>query len=162
MNITPWDPVTQRVAIYSRIIFSDAVQSFSKISNRFNTAPFKTFESQSPMKKQSNFNLNSDGGNVNIFEIQELMGKAYPANKITLNIIDHLKPVRFQTYDETLLEMENLKLAQMKITSKLAKFNFDENSFLQHLDVEGKGKIKLQSLFGVMADKFQMYFSVAE
>jgi len=58
------------------------------------------------------------------------MGKAYPANKITLNIIDHLKPIRFQTYNETLLEMENLKLAQMKITSKLAKFNFDENSFL--------------------------------
>ena len=42
----------------------------------------------------------------------------------------------------------------MKITYKVARFNFDEKTFTDYLDINGNDKIKLQDLFSVLADKF--------
>lgn len=97
-----------------------------------------------------------------MFDLQELMGKNYPMNRITLKLIDTLKPARFLMMDEAELEIENLRFAQMKITAKLARFNFDEATFLEHLDVENNDQVKLHTLFSTLADKFQIYFSIHE
>lgn len=106
--------------------------------------------------------LEGDGGTVSMFDLQELMGKNSPMNRITLKLIDTLKPARFLMMDEAELEIENLKFAQMKITAKLARFNFDEATFLEHLDVDHNDQVKLHTLFSSLADKFQVYFSIHE
>lgn len=91
------------------------------------------------------------------------MGKNYPVNHVTLKLIDCLKPEKFaEITDSSLLEYESFKLAQMKITSKVARYNFDEKTFIDYLDINGNDKVKLHDLFSVLADKFAIYFSVAE
>ena len=42
----------------------------------------------------------------------------------------------------------------MKITYKVARFNFDEKTITDYRDINGNDKIKLQDLFSVLADKF--------
>lgn len=59
-------------------------------------------------------------------------------------------------------EYESFRLAQMKITSKVARFNFDEKTFIDYLDINNNDKIKLHDLFSALADKFAIYFSVQE
>ena len=46
-----------------------------------------------------------------MFDLQELMGKNSPMNRITLKLIDTLKPAKFLMMDEGELEIENLKFA---------------------------------------------------
>lgn len=69
------------------------------------------------------------------------MGKYYPVNNVTLKLIDLLKPISFDHLTQDQLENEHLKFAQMKITSKVAKFNFDEKRFIEILDVNKDDKI---------------------
>ena len=90
------------------------------------------------------------------------MGKHSPVNRLTLKLIDNLKPDGFEMIDEYLLEPENLKFAQMKVTSKLARFNFDQRAFLEYLDTKNNGKIELHKLFSVLAEKLCLYFSIGE
>jgi hypothetical protein len=100
---------------------------------------------------------------VSIFELADLMGKHYPVNHVSLKLIDCIKPDRItRIKEDEMLEYESFKLAQMKITSKVARFNFDERSFIDYLDINGNDKIKLHDMFSVLADKFSIYFSVPE
>jgi hypothetical protein len=82
-----------------------------------------------------------EGEYVSIFDLTELMGKHYPVNHVTLKLIDSLKPQSFQNLTGDQLENEHLKYAQMKITSKVAKFNFDEKRFIETLDVNNDDKL---------------------
>ena len=50
----------------------------------------------------------------------------------------------------------------MKITSKVAKFNFDEKRFIEILDVNKNDKIQLDELFNLLAGKMSIYFSIEE
>lgn len=50
----------------------------------------------------------------------------------------------------------------MKITSKVAKFNFDEKRFIEILDVNNNDKIQLDELFNLLAGKMSIYFSIEE
>ena len=90
------------------------------------------------------------------------MGKHSPVNRITLKLIDNLKPDGFELIDEYLLEAENLKFAQMKVTAKLARFNFDQRAFLEYLDINDNDQVELHKLFSVLADKLSLYFSIGE
>jgi len=90
------------------------------------------------------------------------MGKHSPVNRITLKLIDNLKPDGFELIDEYLLEPENLKFAQMKVTAKLARFNFDQRAFLEYLDINHNDQVELHKLFSVLADKLSLYFSIGE
>ena len=46
---------------------------------------------EEPIKKNRFFS----GENVSIFELQDLMGKNYPVNHVTLKLIDCMKPEKF-------------------------------------------------------------------
>lgn len=103
------------------------------------------------------------GAEVSIFDLTELIGRYYPVNRITLRLIDALRPASFDNVeDETELEMMNLKFAKMKLTSKLSRFNFHQASFFEVLNVNGDDKIPLYQLFSRLAEKYSVYFSVNE
>ena len=63
------------------------------------------------MRQSSLSEAASSGQEVSIFELEELMGKHSPVNRITLRLIGNLKPDGFELIDESLLEPENLKFA---------------------------------------------------
>lgn len=100
---------------------------------------------------------------VSIFDLTELIGRYYPVNRITLRLIDALRPASFDNVeDETELEMMNLKFAKMKLTSKLSRFHFQQSSFFEVLNVNGDDRIPLYQLFSRLAEKYSVYFSVNE
>jgi len=110
--------------------------------------------------------LIADECEVSIFELNENMGKHYPVNRVTLRIIDALKPASFDQVEGEDMELEaeimNLKFAKMKITAKLAMFNFELKLFFENLDVKMNDRILLYKLFSKLAEKYSIYFSVAE
>jgi len=103
---------------------------------------------------------------VSIFELNENMGKFFPASRITLRMIEYLKPAQFDQFpDENMdleLEMINLKFAKMKITAKLAMMNFDYKTFSERLDEKMTDRILLYKLFSKLAENLSVYFSVNE
>lgn len=103
---------------------------------------------------------------MSIFELNDLMGRFYPVNRITLRLIDALKPAQFdevETEDkEVEAEIMHLKFAKMKLTSKLAKFGFDFKAFFEGLDVGAADRILLYKLFSKLAERFAIYFSIQE
>jgi hypothetical protein len=68
----------------------------------------RTYNSfEEPIKK----NRFVSGECVSIFELQDLMGKNYPVNHVTLKLIDCMKPERFASIpSDSLLEYETFKL----------------------------------------------------
>ena len=58
--------------------------------------------------------------------------------------------------------MGHLQFAQMKVTSKLSRLSFDRKAFFDHLDPKRVNKMKLDKLFGDLAEKLQIFFSVYE
>jgi len=50
----------------------------------------------------------------------------------------------------------------MKVTAKLARFNFDQRALLEYLDINRNDQIELHKLFSVLADKLCLYFSIGE
>ena len=116
-------------------------------------------------RKHEVLKVGQDGihAEVSIFDLTELIGRHYPVNRITLRLIDALRPASFDSIeDETELEMMNLKFAKMKLTSKLSRFGFNESSFFEILNVNNDDKIPLYQLFSRLADKYSVYFSVSE
>lgn len=98
---------------------------------------------------------------VSIFDLTELIGKFYPVNRITLRLIDALRPANFdQIQDEYELEVMNLTFAKMKLTSKLSKYGYNKSKFFEHLDINKNDKVALYQLFSKLAEKYSVYFSV--
>ena len=90
------------------------------------------------------------------------MGKYFPVNHLTLKLIDNLRPDIFDNLDQAQTERQYLKFAQMKVTSRLARYNFDLRAFLIELDEDKNNHMSLSKLFGCLAEKFSVYFSVQE
>lgn len=73
-----------------------------------------------------------------------MIGKYYPVNRITLRLIDALRPANFDQIDDDFeLEMQNLKFAKMKLTSKLSKYSYNQAKFFENLDINSNDKIAL-------------------
>ena len=50
----------------------------------------------------------------------------------------------------------------MKLTAKLAKFSFDQRYFIETLDHEKKGKLKIKNLLKILNERFNLYLSENE
>ena len=132
--------MTQRVAIYAKKVFQEALNNISKSTSRSPTRKVATAASA-----QVHVNLSEnmgEGPEASIFELLDVMSKDAPINELTLKLLDNLKPEDFNLFDDAHLEHEHLKFAQMKITAKIARsFNFEHRSFVEHLDIRKNGQI---------------------
>ena len=100
---------------------------------------------------------------MNLFELNNLISKQLPINGLSLQILENLIPAHIEHLTSTKeLEKSYLEYAQMKVTYKLSKLYFDKKAFLDHLDPNKQRVMNLDKLFGDIAEKLQIFFSVQE
>ncbi|CDW72286.1 UNKNOWN [Stylonychia lemnae] len=160
-----WSINKQHVAIFSKIIYSDS-QNLTKSSNyRGDVSPTRRVSRIDISAVGDAFN---HGGQVNIFDLMDLMSKFAHENSLLIKMIQRLRPGHLIDDDVSSIdsEFENekqfLELAQMKITAKLAKFGFDNKYFMETLDFKHKGKMKFGKLMQAFVDRFSLFLSNAE
>lgn len=170
------------MAVFAKLLFEDAQEKallakYNLLAPKLNLAsamPDQLGSGRKPKQQEKSKALLSlperghqlDEDEVSIFELNENMGKSYPASRITLRMIDFLKPAAFDQFPEDSLdlpcELMNLKFAKMKITAKLAMMNFDLKAFFEKLDATMSDRILLYKLFSKLAEHHGIYFSVTE
>ena len=149
-----WSINKQHLCIFAKIIFSDSQSLMKSGSIRGDV---------SPVRRMSRIDLNlvgdafSSGGQVNIFDLLELMSKYSSSqgvndNPMVIKLLQSLKPGILLDDDvssiDTDFENESifLELVQMKITAKLAKFGFDSKYFLDTIDYKDKGCLRFSKM----------------
>ena len=150
INKRVWSINKQHVCIFAKIIYTDS----------FNLTKTSSFRGDvSPARRVSRIDINlvgdafNSGGNVNIFDLIELMSKYVShhdssSNPMIVKLLSNIKPGPLIDDDcssiDTEFENESLflELAQMKITAKMAKFGFDHKYFLETIDYKDKGRLK--------------------
>ena len=73
-----------------------------------------------------------------------MMAKTRPVSDLIFKLIDNLLPAKFDYIETEKVEEAYLEFARMKVTSKLAKLNFDENHFFDELDSDKTNFIELE------------------
>eukprot|EP00347_Sterkiella_histriomuscorum_P019437 403341631 len=170
INKRVWSINKQHVCIFAKILYTDS----------FNLTKTSSFKGDvSPARRVSRIDINlvgdafNSGGNVNIFDLIELMSKYVShhdssSNPMIVKLLSNIKPGPLIDDDcssiDTEFENESLflELAQMKITAKMAKFGFDHKYFLETIDYKDKGRLKFDRVIQCFTERFSLYFSNAE
>lgn len=165
-----WTPITQRIVIFSKLVFDEAEELAQLIQGTQTSNPKKKVklgaQNRKSTKNYSNLKPNEFGellsfkNEVSIPFLAEVMAKNTPLDAFTVFLIENLLPPKMKSKDSE--SSDWLRLAQVKITQKVAQFNYEVTKFVNELDINMNGQLQLHELFTELACQHSIYFSLEE
>lgn len=165
----------ERVGIYARAVFMEAsdIKGAVEENAQPDPSPSKKIEigsvlgllKKAVVQQVETHTKHSDAQRVSIFSIIEVCGRTYPPDRLTLKLLDALRPTSFDdASDSEQLEIMYLRFARMKVTHKLQQLKVDKAVMFESLaSGERAGdQMPLSAFFGKMGSQYSVFFSNQE